>query len=145
MPQGMQNMGIDPDFSYENLPGHERPELCWYQRSTDNEEIWFVSNQDSHKAEALASFQGTGLQPEWWDPVDGSTRNLPEFRVENGRTIVPLTFEPLQSGFVVFRREAEQEGQEGETNFHGLEPLMDISGSWNVYSEYLNPAPFPKA
>ncbi len=42
--------------------------------------------------------------PELWDPLTGQTRDLPEFTSRDGRTTVPMRFEPAQSFFVIFRK-----------------------------------------
>jgi len=53
---------------------------------------------------------------------------LPEFREENGRTSVPLRFEPGQSYFVVFCKGQRQPG----VNFSELKPTAELAGPWEV-------------
>ncbi|MCP4310475.1 MAG: hypothetical protein GY790_04375 [Bacteroidetes bacterium] len=130
--EGMREIGKLPDLTWKSLPGEPRADLRWYQRTTGDEVFWFVSNHGFDPVEVKASFELSGLQPEWWDPVDGSWRELPEFQFENGRTIIPLSFESLQSGFVVFRKKAEVQGQEQGTNFPRLESVMEVQGPWKV-------------
>jgi len=130
--EGMQEIGKLPDFTFKSVSGDTRPDLRWYQRNTDDAKYWFVCNHDYTKAGVQASFEVSGLQPEWWDPVDGSYRELSEFYMEEGRTIIPLTIEALQSGFVVFRKEAEQESRQKELNFPEVKPVMEIQGPWKV-------------
>jgi hypothetical protein len=147
--EGMQAIGKIPDFTYETLPGKPRPDIKCYQRNTDQETYWFVSNQSKDKAIVNASFEVSGLQPELWDAVDGSVRDLPEFYFKEGRTIIPMTFEPLQSGFVVFRKKATKQEQKGKTNFARVKPLMEVSGSWEVsfdprWGGPENPVNFPQ-
>ena len=132
MEEGLQEIGKKPDFTYETVSGLPRPDLRSYQRITDRESYWFISNQSNDKAIVNASFEVSGLQPEWWDAVEGSVRDLPDFHFKEGRTIIPLTFESLQSGFVVFRKKAIKQEQNGKTNFAEVEPLMEVSGPWEV-------------
>ncbi|MBE0655788.1 MAG: hypothetical protein IH594_18450, partial [Bacteroidales bacterium] len=86
--EGMKKIGQEPDFSYETLSGISSSNLIWHQRRTDSMKFWFVSNQENDKISVNANFEVSGLQPEWWDPVDGSVRNLPEFDFKDGRTII---------------------------------------------------------
>jgi len=130
--EGMQEVRKDPDLIYKTLSGGPHPDIRWYQRKNNDEIFWFVCNHSYERARVEASFEVSGLQPEWWDPVDGSIHDLPEFHFEEGRTIIPLTFEPLQSGFVVFREKAVHQGQKGKPNFAGVKPVMEVSGSWEV-------------
>jgi hypothetical protein len=53
------------------------------------------------------SFRVTGKVPELWNPITGETEEIVVYREENGRTIVPLLFEPEGSKFIIFRN-AEQ-------------------------------------
>lgn len=46
------------------------------------------------------------MVPELWDPLTGRTQEILTWREENGRTLVPLHFEPEGSLFVVFRKKA---------------------------------------
>ncbi|MEI7954754.1 MAG: hypothetical protein WCJ66_06255 [Verrucomicrobiota bacterium] len=42
-----------------------------------------------------------------WDPVTGTQRALPQFVTKDGRTSIPLQFEPYGGLFVVFRTNFE--------------------------------------
>lgn len=128
----MQEIGKKPGFTYEATPGAARPDLRWNRRTSDDETLWFVSNQEVEKIEVTASFDVNGLQPEWWNPVDGSVRELPAFEFKEGRTLIPLALEPLQSGFVVFRKKAGQGTENTESNFPKTATFMEVPGPWAV-------------
>lgn len=64
--------------------------------------------------------------------MTGAIRNLPEFRVEGGRTFLPLRFEPLQSWFVVFRSPMASPRRTTEKNFPALRTVTEIAGPWRV-------------
>jgi hypothetical protein len=66
-----------------------------------------------------------------WDPVTGARRPLPDFSTQDGRTILPLRFEPEQSFFVVFRDDAGARPVAAR-NFPEMRPLADLSGPWEV-------------
>jgi hypothetical protein len=64
--------------------------------------------------------------------VTGAVRDLPEFRAEGDRTVVPLEFAPKQSCFVVFSRRARRSRSSEVKNFPALEELATLSGPWEV-------------
>ena len=79
------------------------------------------------------SFRVSGKQPELWNPVTGERRNATAFRQENGRTLVPLEFDPCGSTFVIFRRAIGTEVN-GTTasNYPTLKPQLELAGGWEV-------------
>ena len=73
-------------------------------------------------------------QPECWDPLDGTIRDLPDYEQGDGRTVVPLRFAAHQSLFVVFRTPAAARARHrsGQTNFVKSKPVAQIDGPWDV-------------
>jgi len=59
-------------------------------------------------------------------------RELPEWREENGRTVVPMTFAAKESCFVVFREQVQASKTHGAKNFPELTSLKTLSGPWQV-------------
>ena len=104
----------------------------WIHRSSENAEIYYISNQKDQTVEFSPSFRVTGLQPELWDPVTKEQRDLPDFKVENGKTIVPLEFASRQSYFIIFRKKIKT-SIENSINFVRKKTIGELSGSWTVY------------
>jgi hypothetical protein len=73
-----------------------------------------------------------GKQPELWDAVTGQIRDLPDWREQDGRTIVPLAFAPRESYFVVFRESVQRTSSTDGENFPMLRPIAEIAGPWKV-------------
>ena len=90
-------LGVPPDFESEGS-------LRYTHRRTKEADIYFVANRDDSRVEASCTFRVSGKAPELWDPLTGQTRDLPEFTSHDGRTTVPVRFEPAQSFFVLFRK-----------------------------------------
>ena len=88
--------GVAPDFESDGP-------VRYTHRHTKEAEIYFVANREDRQVEASCTFRVSGKAPELWDPLTGQTRDLPEFASGNGRTTVPMRFEPAQSFFVIFR------------------------------------------
>ena len=146
-----QAVGVPPDV--EGLPD-------WIHRRSGDADIYFVCNQQAQPARHEISFRVSGKQPELWDPVSGTRRNLPEFTATaDGRITVPLQFAAYQSFFVVFRSRAAGALECGGStplsvpgsakavasdrapgssasgtrkNFPGLKPVVELTGPWEV-------------
>jgi hypothetical protein len=122
---------VTNDFSVESAGGGVNlRSIC---RNDGAEEIYFVANLARTNGAAKCSFGVAGKQPELWNPVTGTRRDLPEFEIKDGRTIVPLTFETGESCFIVFRRPVSSFDRFGESrNFPVLQTEGEISGPWRV-------------
>ncbi|HEX5791234.1 MAG TPA: glycosyl hydrolase, partial [Luteolibacter sp.] len=121
--------GVSPDFTYTGDAF-----IDFIHRSADGAEIYFLANRKNMAASVEANFRVTGMQPEQWDPLSGARRDLQVFTSKDGRTSVPLEFEPDGSMFIVFRKPlaitAVQSG--GTSNFYSFEAKQEISGPWTV-------------
>jgi hypothetical protein len=108
--------------------------LRFLHRKTAEHDIYFVSNRSDERVDTEGIFRIDGLQPQLWDPVAGTTRELGDYRTDGGLTRVPLVFEPFQSFFVVFPRASKSNktiaSQAG--NFSGFQPLVLLDGRWDV-------------
>ena len=94
-------LGIAPDWRTEGVGG---PPLMVLHRTLEKAgDIYFLSSRSHAAARTEISFRVTGLVPELWDADTGGHRAL-AYRIEQGRTIVPLAFDPDGSALVVFRR-----------------------------------------
>jgi hypothetical protein len=120
--------GLAPDLEIRNAATGAT--FDWIHRRAEQAEIYFVSNQSATDATADVVFRVVGRQPELWDAVTGTIRDLPAFRLEEGRTVVPLQFAPRQSWFVVFNKEGG--AADGRGNFPSYEELAAVTGPWDV-------------
>lgn len=124
--QILKELGIVPDCCAA------QSFLSYIHRQEDGDkDIYFVSNQSNEPQSCDATFRVTGRVPELWDPVTGEQRVLPQYREENGQTIVPMHFEASQSYFVLFRTGTKPNTKEAE-NFPKEETLKELDGSWTV-------------
>ena len=132
MEEVFAEIGLVPDFGCDaSLP------LLYGHRTSDDGEIYFVTNQSEEPVEFTASFRVAGRRPEWWQPVTGAVRELPAYRAEGAVTGVPMRLEPLESGFVVFRKPAEKSDAAftADANFPRPELLGTVGGVWTVRFE----------
>jgi hypothetical protein len=119
--------GVGPDFEADGS-------VRYTHRRLANAEIYFVANRADENVSAECSFRVVQGQPELWDPLTGTLRELPDYRNADGRTRIPLRFVPYQSYFVVFREPtaARTITSNIAKNFPVSEPIATLEGSWNV-------------
>lgn len=120
---------IPPDFEIRNK--NDNQEFDFIHRSIAGMDVYFISSQNELPVSGEFSFRMNGKQPELWDPLTGEIRNARAFRQGNGKTILPLSFEPYGSLFVIFRKSIPQ-NQTGstETNTVTYQTLSTIKGPW---------------
>ena len=114
----LAGMNVKPDFAFRS--NQEKTALDYIHRSTNTEEIYFVTNRFGRKGindfeyryqgalpdryeQAECVFRVSGKVPQLWNPKTGETTEILTYREENGQTIVPVHFEPEGSVFVVFK------------------------------------------
>ncbi len=102
-------------------------------RRGEQAEVYFVVNTAAAVGGmATCSFAGGDHQPELWDAVWGTRRDLPEFERRDGRTLIPLQFAPGQSWFVVFRKKTEAKSLGAGKNFPEVKLVTELAGPWAV-------------
>ncbi len=117
-----------PDIEFLN--GKEDSKFDGVHRATDDADIYFVCNQTNREEKIEIAFRVAGKQPELWDPVSSEVRDAAAFTEKDGRTILPVTFAPYGSMFVIFRKPAA--AATAKENFPALSPVQEIAGPWQV-------------
>ncbi len=116
-----------PDFQY-NRPDPDS-ELVWIHRHDGDAEIYFVANQKDRVQHFETSFRVEGKEPELWHPDTGEIEPS-EYHIAQGRTFVPLDFDPDGSVFVVFRRVTTSASRTLPRPVS--RELSTLNGSWQV-------------
>lgn len=112
-------------------------------RQADGADIYWIANQKDEPRTAEISFRVAGGQPERWDALTGEIRPLHQFVAGNGRTSIPLQFDPAGSCFIVFRGNPIPP-EPSRRNFPSFKPVQTISGTWDVtFAGSVNP-PFQR-
>lgn len=99
--QVFAGLKVPPDFEFADA---SQSHLSYIHRHDGEADIYFISNQRNHFDSVDGIFRVGGKAPEFWHPDTGVIEPAPVWREENGRTIVPLRFDPVGSVFVVFRK-----------------------------------------
>ncbi len=117
-------MGVPPDFEADGS-------VRYIHRRENGMDWYFIANRDGQTRATTCRFRVRGLQPEWWSPVSGECRELPEYEEQDGRTAVPLRLEAFESGFVVFRKPSATRPV-SRKNFPELKTIATLSAPWEV-------------
>ena len=103
-------------------------------RTTENRDIYFVSNRTDSTLNADCTFRVASDVPELWDPVTGETRVLTNYSIKDGQTTIPLSFDKAQSFFVMFSKQETPFDQTVDLrpNFPEVQKRKELEGSWQV-------------
>jgi hypothetical protein len=130
--ESLADLGIPPDFVATYHDGKRADSLAWTHRAGPGFDIYFVSNQSSSAKELTLSLRVAGRQPALWDAVTGSILRAADWKVEEGRTVLPVRLEASGSVFVVLQnRAAGKSGQKG-ANWITSTPIQTLGGDWKV-------------
>jgi hypothetical protein len=132
--EALAKIGLPPDWQAIGAA----PELMVLHRALDDGDVYFLSSRARQAAKAEISFRVTGRAPELWDAETGAATPLP-YRIEAGRTIVPLSFDPDGSAFVVFRKPATAPVRAADPFTEA--PLMALNGGWTLTFQPARGAP----
>ncbi|HEY1685229.1 MAG TPA: glycosyl hydrolase [Tepidisphaeraceae bacterium] len=128
----LASLGVWPDFQSDDPIRYTHRRVSGATEA-DDVDIYFVANPEEREVATECHFRITGRQPEWWDPQTGASRDLPDFHESGGMTTIPITFDPLGSGFVIFRRPiAPRTASASPANFDSVQTLMTLSNQWEV-------------
>ena len=101
-------------------------------RREDDADIYFVANVSSSEGVVLCSFPSNRKQPELWDPVAGTMRDLPDFEQTTEATRLPLHFSASQSYFILFRKQVARDAAKRQ-NFPRLTTIAEVEGDWSLH------------
>jgi hypothetical protein len=121
--------GIVPDF--ESLNTKRQADYEYIHYTIDGADVYFVCNQSTESRVVDLAFRVSGRQPELWDPASGEIRIAEDFTPKGQQTIVPMSFDPHGSMFVIFRSEANAAANAG-SNFPVWKEKGQVSGPWKV-------------
>jgi hypothetical protein len=120
-------MQVVPDFDYTKPQSDTS--LLFVHRTLGDGEVYWVNNRNN-RAEALeATFRVAGKEAELWYPETGRTEPG-GYRINGGRTTVPLRLEPNEAVFVVFRKAATSPSRTLPRQVETA--LGTLDGAWDI-------------
>ena len=91
--------------------------------------MYWVNNRNARAETIDATFRVQGLAAELWHPDTGKIEPV-SYRIEGGRTTVPLRLDPADAVFIVFRKPAAQQMLSIPAPVETT--IGTIEGSWDV-------------
>lgn len=105
----LSSMKTERDFVAESIDNSDQ-HIDYIHRSTDKEEIYFVSNSALAREVVRCRFRvGEGYVPSFWNPEDGSVKPCHAYENKDGFTYITLDLAAASSIFVVFAKSEAQE------------------------------------
>lgn len=103
-------------------------------RKTNNADIYFLTNQGVGSSITFTpEFRVKGLKPELWLPTTGEIRDLAAYEETEFSTKVPLTLNPNESAFIVFRYANSKDPSKALlSNFPKPTLLTELTSPWVV-------------
>ncbi len=123
----LKAINISPDFTYNKAPVDS--EILFVHRKLPDGEIYFLDNRSDRDAEIEASFRASGKVPELWFSETGKVASA-SYQIANGRTTVPLHFEPWGTVFVIFRAPTRTTSKALPKAVETA--LSTVDGSWDL-------------
>ena len=107
-------MGVEPDVIVEAEGETEEQSsyraklpLTYIHRYTPEADFFFVASSSEKPASGLLSFRISGKQPEFWYPDSGRIEKCSVYEEKDGRTIIPMIFDPAGCLFCGVPRKGE--------------------------------------
>lgn len=118
------------------------PQFKSVRRDLGDASIFFVANTERCSGSVKIILPITGRQPELWDPVWGTMRDIQDYEQDGKTTGFTLYFASAQSFFLVFRKPlakpldkktvSPQPFELNAGNTPVLETVATLEGSWHV-------------
>jgi hypothetical protein len=126
----LRDRRLAPDFEFAG--GDEKTEVSFIHRRDGAAELYFVTSRGKRAESLRCTFRVSGKAPELWDPVSGERRFAAAYEEKDGRTTLPLEFNPCGSVFVVFREASARHGATAASNAPSFAARQEVSGPWQV-------------
>jgi hypothetical protein len=126
------SIGIEQDVYFQKLNRADSETIAWTHRKSQSEEIYFLSNQKEEKRSLEVSFRVSGKIPELYNPVTDKTTILSDWKIENGRTIIPISLEANESCIIIFKEDTKETLSNKKQNYAVLETVQTLDENWDL-------------
>ncbi len=145
MDQVLSGLNLTPDF--QAAAATAGSELNYIHRTLNGADLYFIASPSADAVHLDCTFRISGMVPELWHPDTGSMEPAPAYQVKNGRTTVPIDFDPSGSVFVVFRQADAVAGDHIVTASHQWvhAPAIPVDGPCTTWRHISKATPLQPA
>ena len=129
--QDFSQFGLEKDLIVIDSSGKYASDIAFNHRSDQDQEIYFISNQQQKERVLNFSFRFSGMVPHLYNPVTNEWSTITSYQVDEERTALTLKLAPAQSVFVIFKEGVLAKNSEGK-NWSTFKLVKNISESWNL-------------
>lgn len=126
------SLGIEKDFVATNVTGRSAEAVAWTHRMAPGLDIYFISNQQNKQQTLDISLRVKNKVPELWDAVTGEIMMAKTWRIQNGRTLLPIKLEPNGSVFIVLKQATVKRSDNKGKNWVETKAIQTIASDWIV-------------
>ncbi|WP_213805883.1 glycosyl hydrolase [Granulicella sp. dw_53] len=132
----LEDLRARPDFEYTKPAADTK--VLFVHRHLEDGDLYFLDNRNDRPEQIEATFRVTGKIPEIWHADTGQIEPI-SYRIEDGRTTVPLPLDAYGTTFVVFRKPASAPSLTLPAK-HDV-TLAPVKGPWKISFEPNRGAP----
>lgn len=106
--------------------------FLFIHRQLSEGDIYFISNQKNQTIKFSASFRITGKKPELWNPQTSEIRNLTTYKQSSHATLIPMTLQPYESAFIIFRTSTKRMTRTNKPNYPVKEVIASLTNPYII-------------
>lgn len=125
--QAVLLLGLEPDIRFAGQ--YDDSDVKFVHRSVGGTQIYWLDSRSGKAEDILVSLKVDGYEPELWNAVTGTIAK-PSYRMEGGRTLIPIHFDPWDAVFVIFRNRTAATSYEAPAC--KVETVTPVDGAWEV-------------
>lgn len=125
-------LGITKDVIVTDSTGNYAHDIAWNHRAGDGFDSYFISNQHAQQRTITLSLRTAGYVPQIFDPLTGEIRAVADWKIQNGRTVLPLKLDANGSVFIVLRQPVTRVIVKKHNNWPTIKPLQTLGETWTV-------------
>ncbi|TCD08286.1 glycosyl hydrolase [Pedobacter frigidisoli] len=119
----LRTRGLQEDFSSDS-------KIRYTHRTSNEWDIYFISNTTPDRITANAKFRSVKGIPELWNPIDGKTKSIRNYKLANNISNILINLDAYESAFIVFSKDNRVDtSQKTVSRDFAMQPL---DGRWVV-------------